>query len=226
MFVNQYYDRKHLEQVANAGTHREAIGGLWDELGLLQLRFLKQNGLTTDMKVLDIGCGCLRAGVHLVDFLEAGNYFGVDISQELLDAGYDIELAAVGLQHKLPRANLITDGDFSFHKLGQHFDAAIAQSVFTHLTLNHIRVCLARLAEVMKAGASLYATFFECPEEEDLTSARHHERGGITTFPANDPYHYKFSDLEFCVRNQPYHISYIGDWDHPRDQMIVKFTLR
>ena len=38
---------------------------------------------------------------------------------------------------------------------------AIAQSVFTHVSINHMRLCLYRAAKVVKPGGSFYATFFE-----------------------------------------------------------------
>jgi hypothetical protein len=38
---------------------------------------------------------------------------------------------------------------------------AIAQSVFTHVSLNQMRLCLYRLARVMRPGGTFYATFCE-----------------------------------------------------------------
>jgi len=93
--------------------HRDFVGGMWDELGRLQTDFLIAEGLKSDMRFLDIGCGCLRDGVHLIRFLLPGNYFGLDISESLLQAGYDIELPKVGLQEKLPRSNLFTKNIFA-----------------------------------------------------------------------------------------------------------------
>ncbi len=36
--------------------------------------------------MLDIGCGNLRAGWRFIDYLEAGHYYGIDISPDILMA--------------------------------------------------------------------------------------------------------------------------------------------
>ncbi len=139
------------------------IGGKWDEIGALQFEYLKAQGLRPHHKLLDVGCGSLRGGVHFVGYLDAGGYSGLDINKSLLDAGYDVELAALGLQDRLPRTNLVCDAEFEFGGPDGVFDYAMAQSVFTHLSLNRIRQCLAKVARVMKPGGVFYATFFELP---------------------------------------------------------------
>ena len=50
--------------------HREAVGGLWDEMGRLQFDFLVAQGLQPHHKMLDIGCGSMRGGRHFVNHLE------------------------------------------------------------------------------------------------------------------------------------------------------------
>jgi hypothetical protein len=52
--------------------HRGFIGGLWDELGRLQVDFPVSEGLEPAHVLLDIGCGSLRGGVHLIPYLEPG----------------------------------------------------------------------------------------------------------------------------------------------------------
>jgi hypothetical protein len=121
------------------GEHRALIGGMWDEIGALQLDFLRARGLRPDSRLPDIGCGSLRLGVRATDYLETGNYWGTDINESLLTAGYEREIVPSGLAHKLPRDHLIVDGDFTFAHLPRDFDFVIAQSVFTHLPLNHLR---------------------------------------------------------------------------------------
>ncbi|MEP7013166.1 MAG: class I SAM-dependent methyltransferase, partial [Acidobacteriota bacterium] len=141
---NAYAGGLSAEQIAS-GWHRTWIGGLWEEMGRFQLDYLVAEGLAPGMTLLDVGCGCLRAGVHLIPYLEPGRYFGVDVSAPLLDAGYDVELVAVGLQDRLPRENLLANGSFEAWRFGTRFDMALAQSVFTHLPANFIRRCLIEL---------------------------------------------------------------------------------
>ena len=60
--------------------HRDFIGGKWSEIGQLQFDFLLESGLQPHHKLLDIGCGCLRGGIHFINYLEASNYSGLDIN--------------------------------------------------------------------------------------------------------------------------------------------------
>ena len=52
--------------------------GTDDVSGRLQLELLKREGCLPSSKVLEIGCGCLSAGIKLIEYLERGNYFGID----------------------------------------------------------------------------------------------------------------------------------------------------
>jgi cyclopropane fatty-acyl-phospholipid synthase-like methyltransferase len=150
--LSKYYDRDAIAREVTAGKHREIVGGKWDEIGMLQFEYLVAKTLQPEHRLLDIGCGCLRGGVHFIRYLAPANYFGIDVNQSLLDAGYNVELAQAGLQDRLPRENLICSGEFEFEKFGTKFHFAIAQSLFTHLPLNHIRHCLINLASVMEVG--------------------------------------------------------------------------
>ena len=221
-----YYDLDRTRGMVEAGRHREAVGGLWDEIGLLTRDLLVAEGLTPGLRFLDVGCGSLRVGVHLVEYLDAGHYFGTDLSADLLAAGYERELAPRGLADKLPRANLLCDAEFAFDRFeGEpRFDMALAQSVFTHLPLNHLRLCLVNLAPYMPAGARFFATVFHCRDESCWARPIVHRPGGVTTYPARDPYHYRSADLEHCARGLDWSVEEPRSWNHPRDQALVVFT--
>ncbi len=226
MRVNSYYDLEKTREIVDAGGHRDLVGGLWDEIGLLARELLIAEGLAPEMRFLDIGCGCLRVGVHLVEYLDAGHYFGTDLSDDLLSAGYERELVARGLHQKLPRANLLCDDEFNFDRFegAPIFDMVLAQSVFTHLPLNHLRLCLEKLAPKMLPRAKFFATVFHCRDDRDWAGAIHHQPGGITTYPARDPYHYRFADLEHCARGLGWTVAEPRSWSHPRNQALVVFT--
>lgn len=221
--ISNYYDESWLSSMLQTSGHRGAIGGLWDQIGQLQFAYLRGQGLLPDMRLLDLGCGCLRGGVHFIRYLNAGNYYGIDLSQQLLDAGYDIELKREGLQERMPRQNLRQSGGFEAAPFGVSFDAALAVSVFTHLPLNHIRLCLARLAGTMEPGACFYATAFVLPEDLPWQLPHRHSPGGITTHPEQDPYHYQAADLEHACRGLPWKLQRIEDWNHPRNQKMCVF---
>ncbi len=156
-------------------------------------------------------------------YLEAGNYAGVEISQALLDAGYDVELASAGLQDRLPRHHLVRSDTFDVAHLHMQFDFLLAASVFTHVTLNTIRQCLERMACVTKPGARFYATFFELPDDAKATLPYRHKPSDVVTHGAEDPYHYFFRDFQHLVNGLPWSVHYIGEWGHPKRQRMLLF---
>jgi SAM-dependent methyltransferase len=220
---SHYYDGDKIAEAASAGEHRALVGGLWDEIGALQLDFLRAHRLTPQSRLFDIGCGSLRLGLRAVDYLEAGHYFGTDINASLLAAGYEKEIVPAGLAPKLPRENLIVDADFTFAGLPRNLDFAIAQSVFTHLPLNHMRLCLANLAAHLDGPCQFFLTVFIAPDGA-LSKPFTHEPGGVTTYPHRDPYHHSVADLHHVAAGLPWRVEYIGEWNHPRNQKMVLYS--
>jgi hypothetical protein len=50
----------------------------FEKAGREQLSYLLLAGLNPDSKVVDVGCGVLRAGYWLIHFLDPGCYFGIE----------------------------------------------------------------------------------------------------------------------------------------------------
>lgn len=223
MSHSSYYDAEKIDGGVQAGQHRDIIGGLWDEMGDHQLAFLIDRGMTTDSRLLDIGCGSLRLGARAIRWLEPRRYFGTDLSEALIRAGWAAELDEEG-RAKAPMGQFAVNADFDFRFLTEPVDFAIAQSVFTHLPLNHVRRCMTRLATKMKAGGRAYLTYFPCPDDRDVTLPLRHEPAGVVSHDYMDPYHYRVGDLAWAVEGLPWRMQPIGDWAHPRGQHIVEYV--
>ena len=71
---NKYYDESYIQEQLRLGKHRQVVGGMWDEIGALQLEFLQGRGLQPDDLLLDVGCGSLRGGVKFVEYLNPVRY--------------------------------------------------------------------------------------------------------------------------------------------------------
>jgi hypothetical protein len=222
MTISRYDNKAMLEAQVQAGLHREAVGGFWEEIGQLQTDFLVAQGLMPHHRLLDIGCGSLRGGVKLVKYLDAGHYAGADLHESLLNAGYDIELAGAGLTHKLPRSNLVADGEFDFSWCPMQIDYALAQSVFTALPLNHLRICLERLPAFVAHQAKFFVSIFEVPDDHPTHKPFRHP-SGFMSHGAREPYHYRFADMEFSCRSLPWRAVRIGEWGHPLSLSMVRF---
>jgi ubiquinone/menaquinone biosynthesis C-methylase UbiE len=208
------------EEIAR-GAHRNLVGGMWDELGRLQLDFLRQEGLAPADRLLDVGCGCLRGGVHFVRFLNAGKYYGLDLSRSLIEAGYK-ELDAAGLSGK--GANLLVNDCFEFSRFGVEFEFLFAQSVLTHLSWNQVSRCFVEARKVLAAGGRFYATFFEAPDSAHLEPILH-EPGGVVTNLDADPYHASFEEMRMLAENAGLSAALLGDWRHPRGQRMLRFEV-
>lgn len=218
-FYNSYATELNDTEIA-AGKHRDAVGGLWDELGRWQLELLIGRGLKPSHRLLDVGCGSLRGGVHFIRYLAPGNYYGIDINESLIKAGRETELPKAGLVDRWPE--LLVSDAFEFAKFATTFPFALALSVFTHLPANVIEVCLVRIAEVLEPGGHFYATYFPAPKRHTLESIKH--PSGVITFSDLDPFHYDFAWFEFLVSELPLSVRNLGDCQHPRCQHLLEFT--
>ena len=83
------------------------------EFGQLQLSYLVKHGLLRTDRMLEIGCGNLRAGRFFIGYLEAGNYYGIDISPEILLSAQQV-LVEDQLQDKVPRLAFTNDLTLAF----------------------------------------------------------------------------------------------------------------
>jgi len=221
---NKYYDENFVQEQLKLGKHRQVIGGLWEEIGALQLKFLQGRGLRPDHWLLDVGCGSLRGGVKFVEYLDSEHYFGIDISPSLLEAGYAQEIASRReLADKLPRASLKCVDNFDASSFGKQFDYALAQSVFSHLTFNSIRLCLENLHPALRPGGKFYATYFRITDDQPSGVPHPHE-SGVVTYGYKDPYHYRVADFQHLVRGLPWVLEEELDWGHPRNQRMLVFS--
>lgn len=132
---------------ATKAERRHALVGpahLWRMKRAFQFEFLQRMGLERGQRLLDLGCGTLRGGLPLIEFLEPGHYTGVDVRADVL-AEARAELEEAGLAHRKPM--LVHATDLSMLELGERFDVVWAFSVLIHMddaTLARALDCVAR----------------------------------------------------------------------------------
>lgn len=197
--------------IAKAG-HRKYVGGLWDEMGRHQFDFLVSKGMQPHHKLLDIACGSLRLGVVAIPYLDARNYLGIEKEEMLIKAGLEDELPEDVADAKTP--NLVVSSTFEFEKFGVKADYGIAQSLFSHLTPEVIDVCFEKLFPAMASGGKFYGTYF-LSVGAFKNPAKSHDHGV-----------FKYTEHEmlgFGTR-AGFESNYIGDWGHPRQQVIVEYV--
>jgi hypothetical protein len=159
-----------------------------------------------------VGCGALRGGVHFIDYLDPGHYLGLDQHRELIDRGISEEAGEALIRAKAPE--FVVSSEFELDRFSRVPDVAIAQSLFTHLTADDCSTCLDRLRRYVPSGCRFYATFFEAAEPVDNPAVS----GSRIMF------HYTRAELEALARAHGWHPQYLGKWNHPRDQMMIRFV--
>lgn len=223
--MNHYYFNppKEYEDIID---YKSWVGGNWDQFGKLYLNFLISQGLNSQHKVLDVGCGCLRGGVKLIQFLNKNNYYGQDINEYLVRMGLEKEVPKYQISDKICKENFCISNDFTlFFQNEVKFDIGISQSVFTHLPLNHLYLCLLNIKDYFKIGAKFFVTFWIISDEKEINNE--YIWDGIKTTHINDPYHYKKSQIESVAKDslisEFWDYFYIGEWGHPRHQKMFCF---
>ena len=205
--------------------HRRAIGYVeeWDVHGRRQLEYLQEQGLRPEHYFLDVGCGPLRGGVHFIDYLEHGHYYGIDENAGVLETARDVELKRYRVEDKNPTLKAM--GDFDFPSLGQTFDYAWAQSVFTHLPLNKIIRCVMRMEQVLNTGGKFLFTFYENPDGKRNLEPIRQSPQVVSHFDA-DSFHYDHATFAWIAEGTSLDVEYRGDWGNPRNQKVAVFTKR
>ena len=72
---------------AHASLGGNLQGGTFGRTGQRSFKRLTLYGLETSDICVDYGCGTLRMGIHAINYLGAGRYWGMDISGDLLKEG-------------------------------------------------------------------------------------------------------------------------------------------
>lgn len=132
--VSRYNPNRTGPAASTAAERRHALVGppeLWESKRAFQIAFLKNAGLDPHDYLLDIGCGTLRGGLPIIDFLDTGHYFGIEARKEVLDEGKE-ELKESHLSFKNP--TLILGQPSSSLSLPQKFQIIWAFSVLIHMT--------------------------------------------------------------------------------------------
>ena len=89
----------------------------------VQLKLLKQFGLKENHEFLDFGCGVLRGGMDIINYLDDGKYHGYDISRKRLDVG-EAQFAESGINKKIYLSDQMPN---------KKFDVIWAFQVFIHI---------------------------------------------------------------------------------------------
>ncbi len=146
---------------AGAGHYTAFVGQpqQYDLMGATQFRLLTTLGLRDSHRVLDFGCGSLRAGRLLIPYLRRGHYHGLEPNAWLIEDAINRQLGRDLIALKAPHFHAFDD--FRADRCGSNFDFILAQSIFSHCGADLIELALGGFARALAASGLALATFIE-----------------------------------------------------------------
>ena len=145
-------------------------GGDFRRSGRELVDLLKQEGLRSSDRVLDLGCGLGRVAMPLQGVLkDMGSYDGVDVVREMISWDRE-QITSCSPNFRFHHLDLYNgmynpDGKLQVETLrfpfeDDSFDLAWATSLFTHLLEAETLAYFRELSRVLKPGGWVLATFF------------------------------------------------------------------
>ncbi|GAA2586132.1 class I SAM-dependent methyltransferase [Actinomadura fulvescens] len=169
----------------------------WLALGELQFEYLVKHGLKPGDRMLEIGCGNLRAGRLFIDHLNPGDYYGIDISPDILFAAEET-IVRFDLQAKVPHLTPVRDLRLEFLP-AEHFNVVHAHSVFSHSPLDVIDECFAHIGRVLAPGGFFDFTF-------NRTEGKEHQ-------VLREDFYYRTETLVALAAKHKLDATFMDDWE-------------
>jgi len=128
---------------------------LWKMKREFQINFLKAQKLKPEHVFLDIGCGTLRGGIPIISYLNSGNYYGIEVREDVLNEGKKELLEEEDLKDKNPV--LLHFDDFDYLKISSKFDIILAYSVLIHMDDQIVEKCFDFVSKHLQPDGHFYA---------------------------------------------------------------------
>jgi len=132
---------------------------VYERSGTLQFAHLKAAGLLPHHKLIDVGCGSLRAGRHLIAYLEPEGYCGLEPNKWLIDEGVKHLGLAEVVKAKRPAFAYNADFDLAVFTIKPDF--ILAQSILSHTSRAQMRALFRGAAGVSHPGTLFFATYLK-----------------------------------------------------------------
>ncbi len=124
--------------------------------GQVQFELLKRMGCTPTSKVLEVGCGGLHTAVPLMQYLEPGNYAGIDPNVWLRETVMKVERVHRLVEERRP--SFLSGDDFDASELGVKFDFVFSHSVLSHCAHWQLEQFLCNIGKVLAPHGKLAAS--------------------------------------------------------------------
>lgn len=182
MTLNASAVQRAADAAAAGGRFLGGPAGGYAGSGRRALRQCVAHGLQPDSTLIDVGCGALRAGIWLIDYLDPYRYCGIEPSDAYLATGRSIARAVLGDTFELRKRPRFDDNDrFDLSVFGETPDVVLATGVLNHAAKRHIALLLDGFVAVAHRESVLLVTVrLACNAGEDYLgdqwAGRSHER--------------------------------------------------
>jgi len=125
--------QSHQNHYVESQAYKDELGGgrsMWNSRGEFQLYFLQKMGLLPDHDFLDIGCGPIRAGEYIIDYLNQNKYTGIDREYRYIYVSESIVKQSEKLKSKSPIFQNINSFKLDTNFFSKKFDFMFAFAVF------------------------------------------------------------------------------------------------
>lgn len=127
--------------------------------GKTWIKFLNDFGLNHESTVLDYGCGSLRLGKSMVEYLNQGNYVGVDISDHFYELGIQNYLTEEKKEEKMAEFYVIDSDQFKLKLDKRRFNIIYSQWVMMHVSPEELPLYFDNVLSLLDEGGQFFFDF-------------------------------------------------------------------
>ncbi len=157
-------DARHLPPGSQHYTAYVGPPGEYDFMGATQFRLLCSLGLRESHRLLDLGCGSLRAGRLFIPYLAPGHYYGLEPNRWLVEDALENEVGRDAVRLKQPQ--FLHSEDFNCSAFGVQFDFILVQSILSHTAPDLAQHALTSIGQALAPQGVAAVTFQIGPADQ------------------------------------------------------------
>lgn len=111
-----------------------------------------------ESQVLEVGCGCLSAGMHLMERLDPDHYVGIDPNEWLREAA--VRRPRIRRLVEAKRPVFLSNYEFDAAETGRKFDFVLSHSILSHAAHHQLPLFLNNVGAVLSDSGQIFASLY------------------------------------------------------------------
>lgn len=171
-FSKQFVSR--IEQQIASGVPQATLGtNLKGTLKFLEsgaggLNMLRSWGMQPDDVCVDYGCGSLRIGAHIIEYLQPGHYWGLDVTSTFYEQGLQ-QMDPQVVQQKQPNLRVIDAASLNAAR-DQKPTYMLCVGVVSHIPPDELAIFFDQVFWIMNPDTKFYLKFRTAEKEARLST--------------------------------------------------------